>query len=92
MIELFYGFLTKIGIRNGYDKILHCLIGFIVGIGLSFLVADTIAAIVGAVLAVGKELYDKYLMGKVFDFFDVFVTLLGTWTGVIVYGFIMAIK
>lgn len=90
MIQKLYSLFTKIGITRGHDKVLHIAVGFLVGIGLSFLFANYIALIVGATLAVGKEFYDYKDYGK-FDFFDMFVTLLGTVVGVMAYGLIKVV-
>ena len=90
MIDKLYKLMSKMGVHSHQDKVLHIAVGFLVGIGLSFLYVDYIALIVGATIAVGKEYYDYKDYGK-FDFFDMFVTLLGTVVGVMAYGFIMSV-
>ena len=92
MIDYIYRLINRVGITHGQDKVLHFAIGFIVGIVLSLLVSPVVAVCTGALLAVGKELYDRYMTWSAnFDFFDMFVTILGTFIGTMTYGFIVAV-
>ena len=63
------------------DKILHLIAGFIITaiVGLAF-GSVAYGLIAGFVAAVGKEIYD-YKVNGVYDFFDMFATLLGAFVG-----------
>lgn len=85
MIELAYKLLTKLGITTHQDKVLHALVGFAIAFIVSFF-SQELAVILGVVAGVGKELYDKYVKKTMFDFFDLFATFCGVFTGVVAYG------
>lgn len=89
MIEIFYSLLSKAGITHGRDKILHAIVGFVVGI-LSNVLLHGSATMVLPVLAVaiGKELYDEFKYGG-FDFFDMFTTLLSGVIGIMAAGVVL---
>ena len=77
------------------DKLIHLLVGFIIGyVGITIIPYDyrIIVTIGVVVIAIGKELYDKYIKKTYFDFFDMFATILGGWIGMILYSFIQVIK
>ena len=89
MIQKLYELMSKIGITKGQDKILHLLAGFVVGVfGMFLLPYDFIPYPVVAlvVIAIGKELYDKYIKKTYFDFFDMFATIVGGFIVIVLYG------
>ena len=89
MIEKFYELLTKVGITRGQDKVLHAVIGFGLGVVGQIIFSGSILVLLPLVLvAVGKEIKDKLDYG-VFDFFDMFATLLGGFVGIVAYGLIL---
>lgn len=89
MIAYLYNIMVKVGITKGQDKVLHFGVGFTVGLVLAIFVSPSIGAIVGAVLGLAKELYDQYKYDG-FDFFDLFTTIFGAWTGIFAYGLFIA--
>ena len=72
---------------NGQDKICHFGVGFIVAIVLSIIISPLVGLIAGVVLGLGKEAYDEYKYGGA-DFFDLFATISGTASAVLLYGLI----
>ena len=89
MIQKLYELMYKIGITKGQDKVLHFLAGFVVGVfGMFLLPYDFIPYPVVAVVAVavGKEVYDKYIKKTYFDFFDMFATICGGFVGIVSMG------
>lgn len=95
-----YNFLTKIGITRGQDKVLHFCAGFVIAIGLSFVLPDItlfkvvlpgpiLAFIFTLIVGAGKEAYDSMGYGDA-SFFDFFATAMGAVAGVFGYGIIMA--
>ena len=89
MIQKLYELISKIGITKGQDKVLHFLAGFVVGVfGMLLLPYDFIPYPVVAVVAVavGKELYDKYIKKTDFDFFDMLITICGGFVGIVSMG------
>ena len=89
MIDSLYNILSRIGITSNQDKVLHLLVGIVVGFISHHLIIDSIL-VLGPMLtvAVGKELWDKYIKKTYFDFFDMFATLLGGVVGIMAYGLI----
>jgi hypothetical protein len=87
MIEALYSLMAKIGITSKQDKILHFIVGFILGVVGHILTPDSIAMLAPTILfAVGKELFDRYVKKTKFDFFDMFITISGGWIGIMLYG------
>ena len=87
MIQKFYDLLTKVGITKAQDKVLHALAGFIVGFAWYLLLPNSIIPVVVVVaVAIGKELYDKYIKKTYFDFFDMFATIAGGFVGIVLAG------
>lgn len=81
MIETLYNVLTRIGIDKGQDKVLHLLAGFVITTIIGLLFGHVVYGLIaGFVAAVGKEVYD-YKVNGVYDFFDMFATLLGAFVG-----------
>lgn len=79
--------MTKIGITKVQDKVLHFGAGIILGIVGQVLFSESILMIAPIVIgAVGKELYDEIVKDTEFDFFDMFVTLVGGFVGIAGYG------
>lgn len=66
----------------GTDKILHFVAGFIIAIIFTLAFGKEYGALAGVAAGVGKELLDYKSYG-VFDFWDMFATILGTISGLI---------
>lgn len=71
------------------DKIFHILAGFVIGFAVFNFYGSAYALISVIVAGVGKELYDEYIGGSGFEFFDLFATLIGGVAGIMVYGMVM---
>ena len=78
-------------ISGGADKICHFLIGFFIGIA-SFLILQSIWMLVPVVvIALGKEMSDKYIKKSEIDFFDFFATVTGGWISIMLTGLIIGL-
>lgn len=86
MIEKFNEILAGFGIITHQDKVLHAIVGFLIGV-IGMATVDGWAVVLVFIAAVGKELWDEYRYGG-FDFFDMFVTLLAGWIGIMLMGLI----
>ncbi len=85
MIEKLYELMTKIGITRNQDKVLHFMAGFMIAISFTLVFAPIYGVVAGVVAGLGKEAWDQYQYDGA-DFFDFFVTISGTWTGVMLLG------
>lgn len=88
MIDNIYEWLRGVGITKGQDKIIHFIAGFVIALVSSLIFGDEVGIIAGCLSAIAKEGYDYYDYGK-FDFFDMFVTMLGAVIGVMAFGMVM---
>ena len=89
MIERLYLLMARIGITTHQDKVLHAIAGFLVGaITMYFFIGTMYPVLAVIAVGLGKELYDEYEYGG-FDFFDLFVTLLGGFFGIVITGLII---
>ncbi|MGD2065747.1 MAG: hypothetical protein PVI43_01075 [Candidatus Bathyarchaeota archaeon] len=85
MIQKLYEIMTKVGITRYQDKVLHVIAGMFMGAVSQLSVPRSIIPIFVAILiAIGKELYDKYIKKTYFDFFDMFATIAGIFVGAVV--------
>ena len=90
MMDKLYLILTNLGINRGQDKILHLIVGFIVGAVVHYFTLGTLWALVAVIaVGVGKEIYDLNIKKTMFDFFDMFATLLGGWLGIMAVGLLI---
>ena len=91
MIAKLYELMFSIGIKTHQDKVLHFVAGLLVGAISHIFIVDSILVLAPVILvAVGKELYDKYIKKTYFDFFDMFATLVGGWIGIMITGLLGA--
>ena len=85
MIDYLYSLIAKVGITRGQDKVLHLLVGFALGL-IGAISLDGLYVLLPVIIfAVGKEVRDYLDYGK-FDFYDMFLTLVGGWLGVMIVG------
>ena len=90
------------GVGRGGDKIAHAIAGFVLAVVTFALVAygvfdfgslnlssstGLVTVLTIVIAAVGKELVDLYIRKTKFDFFDMFATILGGWSGIFAVGF-----
>lgn len=87
MIDKLYELITRIGITTHQDKVLHFIAGLIVGaISMYFVDVWSILAVLS--VAVGKEVYDKFIKGTYMDLYDVLATVAGGWIAIALVGII----
>lgn len=59
------------------DKLLHLLVGAVIGFAVTASISAIIALIVVIIAAAGKELYDKYHPAHTVDLYDAIATVTG---------------
>ena len=69
------------------DKILHFIVGFILGFGFTTFMPYWVAGFLGSIIGVGKELKDSK-----FDNIDLFATALGSFVGAVLNEFVFKAK
>jgi len=92
MIDFIYRMLARAGITKHHDKVIHFIAGVIVGaVAMATLPHDFIPypVVALAVIATGKEVYDKYIKDTEADFFDFFATICGGFVGIVGCGVLM---
>ena len=66
------------------DKLYHFAAGFIIAVGVTFFYDPVYGLVAGVVAGVLKEAVDEYRYRGA-DFFDMFATVAGTFTGLVLY-------